>query len=116
MIPLLSAKLHKATVTDANIDYEGSITISQRLLSAAGIVEYQKVMVVNIDNGNRFETYVISSNEKNVICINGAAARLVLPNDKVIIMSFEYFEKKDILTHCPTIIVLGENNMIIENK
>ena len=114
MIAILSAKLHRATVTETNIDYEGSITISQRLLSAAGILEYQKVLVVNINNGKRFETYAIASKKENVICVNGAGARLVMTNDKVIIMAFEYLEKKEISSHIPVIIKLGENNMILE--
>ena len=88
MITLLKSKIHRATVTDANIDYEGSITISRDLVEQAYMYPYEKVLVVDVTNGARFETYVILSEEPGTICINGAAARLVSKGDIVIIMSF----------------------------
>lgn len=77
MIEILQSKIHKAVVTDANINYEGSITISADLIKLVGLYEFQKVLVVDINNGQRFETYVIETAVPNVICLNGAAARLV---------------------------------------
>lgn len=112
MIEMLKSKIHRATVTDANINYEGSITISEELMCAADIREYQKVLVVDINNGSRFETYVIKSNQSGVVCINGAAARLVSIGDKVIIMAFVYLENPK-EQYDPTIILLNEKNEVI---
>jgi aspartate 1-decarboxylase len=112
MIEVLKSKIHRAVVTDANINYEGSITISSTLIKKASICRYQKVLVVDINNGNRFETYVIESTEENVICINGAAARLVGVGDNIIIMSFHYV---DFLTenYEPIILCLNEKNEVV---
>jgi len=89
MLTMLKAKIHRAVVTEANLNYVGSITIDAALMEAAGILEYEQVHVVDINNGNRFETYVISgSRDSGVICLNGAAARLVQPGDQVIIMAY----------------------------
>jgi aspartate 1-decarboxylase len=83
----LKGKIHRATVTQAELDYVGSITVDQDLLDASGIMEYEKVEIVNINNGERFETYTISGERgSGVICLNGAAARLVHKNDKIIII------------------------------
>ena len=85
---VLKAKIHRATVTQAELDYVGSITIDEALIEAAGIHEYERVQVVDISNGNRLETYVIAGERNSgVICLNGAAARLVEIGDKVIIMA-----------------------------
>lgn len=113
MIEVLSAKIHRATITDSNIEYEGSITISQNMIKQAGMYPYQKVLVVDIDNGNRFETYIIPSQEAGVVCINGAAARLVCVKDKVIIMAFQYVENipQDYTPIC--VKVDEKNNMIL---
>lgn len=112
MLEILQSKIHRAIVTDANINYEGSITISADLIKLAGLCEYQKVLVVDINNGQRFETYVIVTAEKNVICLNGAAARLVTVGDRVIIMSFKYVDSVP-GNYKPTVIVLNENNEVI---
>ena len=89
-IEMLKGKIHRATVTQAELDYVGSITVDEALLNAAGIREYQKVQVVNINNGNRIETYTIAGEkDSGVICLNGAAARHFSPNDLVIIMAYE---------------------------
>ena len=112
MLELLKSKIHRATVTDANIDYEGSITISRNLMKVANIIEYEKVLVVDINNGNRFETYVIETSKEGVICLNGAAARLVSVGDKVIIMAFIHLDTpKD--NYNPTIVLLNEKNEVI---
>ncbi|MDR0951799.1 MAG: aspartate 1-decarboxylase [Oscillospiraceae bacterium] len=109
MIEMLQLKIHRAVVTDANLNYEGSITISADLMKLAGLREYQKVLVVDVNNGQRFETYVIKSEAKNVICLNGAAARLVSVGDRVIIMAFCYLENVP-EDYKPRIVLLDENN------
>ena len=109
----LYSKIHRAVVTEANINYNGSITISKHLLEKANIREYQKVLVVDINNGNRFETYALSTEHDNTICVNGAAARLVHTGDKIIIMSFCYLENSEAEQHKPLIIILDENNNIL---
>lgn len=110
----LHAKIHRATITDANLNYPGSISIPLDLMEEVGIGEYEFVQVVNINNGLRFETYVIKSDSgsKNV-CLNGAAARLAEIDDRVIIMAYCDLEPSEIPDHKPTIIVLDEKNNII---
>ena len=104
---LLQSKIHRGVVTDININYEGSITISTDSMSLIGLREYQKILVVDINNGQRFETYVIESAERNVICLNGAATRLVMVGDRVIIMTFSLIDKVP-ENYKPKIIVLDE--------
>ncbi len=113
----LHAKIHRATVKEANLNYTGSISIPYDLMQEAGISEYELVQVVNINNGVRFETYVIKgeAGSKN-ICLNGAAARLALVDDRVIIMAYCELEQQEIETHKPTVLVLDEDNNIIERK
>lgn len=112
MIELLYAKIHRATVSDTNVDYEGSITISKNLIQAAGIFEYEKVTVVDVNNGNRFDTYVIITDIPNVICVNGAAAHLVQKGDKVIIMCYRSFDLEKSDRHLPIVIKVDLNNQI----
>ena len=112
MFEILHSKIHRAVVTNANINYEGSITISANLMKSVGLCEYQKVLVVDINNGQRFETYVIESADMNVICLNGAAARLVTIGDRVIIMTFNLVDSVP-ENYEPKIIVLNENNEVI---
>ncbi len=114
MIEILKSKIHRAVVTDANINYEGSITLSSSLIKKANFVKYEKVLVVDINNGNRFETYVIESPDDNVICLNGAAARLVSVGDLIIIMSFRYIDENSAIDYEPSIIVLNEKNEVIQ--
>jgi len=113
----LHSKIHRATVTEANLNYTGSISIPEDLMKEAGIAEFEYVQVVNINNGVRFETYVIKGERgsKN-ICLNGAAARLAVIDDRVIIMSYCDLEPAEIAGHKPTILVLNEKNDIIERK
>ncbi|SFS07037.1 aspartate 1-decarboxylase [Anaeromicropila populeti] len=114
MIEMLNSKIHRAVVTDANLNYEGSITIASKLMEAAGLFEFQKVHIVNIDNGQRFETYVIKGDKQGEICLNGAAARLVCIGDKVIIMSYKYVNEEDADKVNPIVVkVHGENNEIL---
>lgn len=110
-ITILKSKIHRATVTDANLDYVGSITIDEEIMDKANILENEKVQIVNINNGERFETYVIKGEAgKGDICLNGAAARLVQPKDKVIIMSYCSIDQEKARSFKPTIVIVDENN------
>lgn len=110
-ITILKSKIHRATVTDANLDYVGSITIDEEIMNKANILENEKVQIVNINNGERFETYVIKGEAgKGDICLNGAAARLVQPKDKVIIMSYCSIDQEKAIGFKPTIVIVDENN------
>lgn len=112
---MLKGKIHRATVTQAELDYVGSITIDQALLDAAGICEYERVQVVDIDNGNRFETYTIAGKrDSGVICLNGAAARQVSLDDKVIIMAYGLLDAKEAETHSPNVVFVDEQNRIVK--
>ena len=115
LLTLLKAKLHKATVTEANLNYTGSITIDKDLIDQAGIFIHEKVQIVNNNNGARFETYVIEGKSgSGVLCLNGAAARLVQPGDKVIIMAYAQLTPEEAQTHKPVVLLLGDNNQILE--
>ena len=111
-IKLLKSKIHRVTVTGACLDYEGSISIDQSLLQASKIIPYEKVHVLNVTNGNRLETYVLPSDTKGEICINGAAAHLVNPNDIVIIVSYAQMSVEEGKNFFPTIIYPNEANEI----
>ena len=115
LLTLLKAKLHKATVTEANLNYTGSITIDKDIIDQAGIFIHEKVQIVNNNNGARFETYVIEGKSgSGVLCLNGAAARLVQPGDKIIIMAYEQMTPEEAQTHKPVVLLLGDNNQILE--
>ena len=110
---MLKSKIHRATVTDAKLDYEGSIEIDTNLMKAAGILEYEKVHVLNITNGNRLETYVIKGKkDSGSICINGAAAHLVDTGDLVIIISYASIDDNELKNHKPRIVHVNEKNKI----
>ena len=112
-ISVLKSKIHRATVTQAELDYIGSITIDSELLKKSRIIEYQKVQVVDINNGNRFETYTISGEPNSgVICLNGAAARCVQPGDKVIIMAYADMTPEEAKENSPVVLFLDDNNKI----
>ncbi len=114
---LLKAKIHRATVTDTNLDYTGSITIDQDLMDAVGIIPYEQVLVANLTNGTRHETYTVSGPRgSGVICVMGAAAHLVNTGDKVIIMAFADFETQDAAGHKPKIVFVDEQNRIITKE
>ena len=113
MICMLKSKLHRAIVTQADVNYVGSITIDKQLMDAAGIFEYEKVSVVDVENGNRFDTYVIAGEYgSSVICVNGAAARMVAVGDHVIIMAYKYMEETNAKSHTPTVVFLDKDNHI----
>lgn len=105
------SKIHRATVTEANIHYKGSITIDKYLMKQADILENEKVLVVDVNNGNRLETYVLPAEERSgIICLNGAAARLVQPGDKVIIISFGVYSETELEGFEPTVIFPDDEN------
>ena len=115
-LTLLKAKLHRATVTEANLNYTGSITIDKTLLEQSGILVWEKVSVVNNNNGQRFETYVIEGEAgSGTICLNGAAARLVQPGDKIIIMAYVSLSPEEAKEHKPGVFILDEDNRITES-
>ncbi|MDG5787564.1 aspartate 1-decarboxylase [Evansella sp. AB-P1] len=112
---MMSGKLHRATVTEANLNYVGSITIDEELMNAVGILENEKVQVVNNNNGARLETYVIRGKSgSKTICLNGAAARLVQPGDKVIIISYKWINDLECSEHLPKVAILNDENQIVE--
>ena len=113
-ITLLKAKIHRAVVKQADLDYVGSITIDSELLRESGIMEYEKVEIADIDNGNRFETYAIAGEAgSGIICLNGAAARCVNVDDKIIIMAYAQMTPEEAKTHKPTVLFVDENNKIV---
>jgi len=112
-ITMLKGKIHRATVTQAALDYVGSITIDETLMEAAGILEYEKVQIVDINNGCRFETYTIAGERgSGVICLNGAAARCCSVKDKIIIMSYADMTPEEAKTHKPSVVFVDEINRI----
>jgi aspartate 1-decarboxylase len=113
MIKILKSKLQNLTISDKNIFYEGSIGIDKKFLEISGIMPYEEVLVVNINNGERFETYVIEEKEgSNLVVLRGAAARLGEVGDKIIVMAFRYIEEENYKYHKPKIITFRENNEI----
>lgn len=112
---MLKSKIHRATVVQAELNYVGSITIDLDLLDAAGILEYEMVQVVDVNNGNRFETYTIAGERgSGMICVNGAAARCVQVGDKIIIMSYCQLNQDEARDHKPRVVFLEEENNISE--
>ena len=112
---MLRSKIHRATVTAADVDYEGSIGIDRALMEAAGIAEWEQVHVVDLTNGARLETYVIAAPEgSGEIQINGAAAHLVRPRDLVIIMAYEAVAEAQVASHSPRIALVDERNRVVE--
>ena len=110
---MLGGKIHRATVTEADLNYVGSITVDQDLLDAAGSCVNEKVAIVNNNNGERLETYTIPGERgSGVVCLNGAAARLVQKGDIVIIMSYVMLSEPEIATHEPKVVLVDENNKI----
>jgi aspartate 1-decarboxylase len=112
---MMNGKIHRATVTEANLNYVGSITIDEDLLDAVGMVANEKVAIVNNNNGARLETYIIPGKRgSGVICLNGAAARLVQKGDIVIIISYVMVAEEKVPFHKPKVAIMDENNCIIE--
>ncbi len=108
---MCKSKIHRVTVTEANLAYEGSITVDQALLEAANIVPYEMVQVYNVNNGSRFETYAIPGPEKSgVVCLNGAAARLGMVGDKLIVVSTSFVEEADVPSFSPRVVFVDSQN------
>ncbi|MBC8366252.1 aspartate 1-decarboxylase [bacterium] len=111
MITLCKSKIHRATITEANLQYEGSLTVDRNLMDAAGLLPYEKVAVVNVTNGSRLETYVIEGGrDTGVLCLNGAAARLGAVGDKVIIISYAHMTPEEAQGYKPALIQVDEDN------
>ena len=113
IITALKGKIHRATVIQAELDYVGSITVDEELLEAAGILEYEKVHIVDINNGNRFETYTIAGERgSGMICLNGAAARMAATKDKIIIMAYASMSEEELKANPPKVVFVDEGNKI----
>lgn len=112
---ILKSKIHRAIVTEANLNYMGSITVDSDLLEAANILPHEKVQIVNINNGARFETYVIAGPAGNGdVCLNGAAARLVMPKDTIIIISYAMVAEEEAASFQPTVIFVDDKNRMVK--
>ena len=112
-VTMLKGKIHRATVVQAELDYVGSITVDMDLLDAAGILEYEKVQIVDVNNGNRFETYTIAGERgSGLICLNGAAARCVQVGDKIILMAYCEMDNEEAKNHKPKVVFVNEENKI----
>ena len=112
-VEMLKGKIHRATVIQAELDYVGSINVDEELLEAAGILEYEKVQIVDVNNGSRFETYTICGERgSGMICLNGAAARCVSTGDKIIIMAYGQYDSEEAKNHKPSVVFVDEKNKI----
>ena len=112
---MMKSKIHRATVTDANLHYVGSVTVGRDLMDAADLMEYEQVAIVDIDNGARLETYVIEGERgSGDICLNGAAARLVSPGDKVILISYAEYDDAELAAYEPTIVHVDTANGTVD--
>ncbi|MGL5149106.1 MAG: aspartate 1-decarboxylase [Clostridium sp.] len=110
---MLKGKIHRAVVRQAELDYVGSITVDEDLLDSAGIFEYEKVQIVDINNGNRFETYTIAGERgSGLICLNGAAARCVQTGDKIIIMAYAEMSREEASDHKPMVVFVDDENRV----
>ncbi|MBM7856035.1 aspartate 1-decarboxylase [Desulfohalotomaculum tongense] len=115
LVTMFKSKIHRATVTEANLNYMGSITVDSELLKASDILVHEKVQVVNLNNGSRLETYVIpGAPNSGVVCLNGAAARLAQPGDKVIIISYALMEREKAEQYKPLVVMVDDQNCITE--
>lgn len=114
-VTMLKGKIHRAVVQQAELNYIGSITVDPVLMEAAGIYEYEKVQIVDIENGSRFETYTIAGEPNSgMICLNGAAARCVQKGDHIIIMAYCQLDDKEVKEHKPKVVFVNEQNEIVK--
>lgn len=112
-ITLLKGKIHRATVVQAELDYVGSITVDEELMEAAGIIEYEQVQIVDVNNGSRFSTYVIAGERgSGMICLNGAAARQASVGDKIIIMCYAQMTPEEAAVHAPKVVFVDDSNRV----
>ena len=117
LIEMLKGKIHRATVTEANLDYMGSLTLDEDIMDAAGLQEYEKIQVLNITNGNRLETYIIrGARGTGQVCINGAAAHLVQEGDLVIIASYCQLSDEEFKYHKPNIVYVNADNRVLSKS
>ena len=117
LIEMLKGKIHRATVTEANLDYMGSLTLDENLLDAAGLMEYEKVQILNITNGNRLETYIIRGKRgSGQVCINGAAAHLIHEGDLVIIVAYCQLSDEESRYHQPQIVYVDADNRVLSKS
>jgi aspartate 1-decarboxylase len=115
LIEMLQGKIHRAAVTDCRIDYEGSLSVDPELIELAGLRPYQKIQLLNINNGQRIETYLIEGQRgERKIVVNGAAARLFYKGDRVIIAGYAHYEAKELAGHKPKVVVLNEHNQVVD--
>ena len=113
LVTMLKSKIHRATVTQAELDYVGSITVDEELLETSGIFEYEKVQIVDINNGSRFETYTIAGERgSGIICLNGAAARCVQTGDKIILMAYADVTPEEAKEMRPTVVFVDDENKV----
>ncbi|MCS3627346.1 aspartate 1-decarboxylase [Salinibacter ruber] len=116
-LSMLRAKLHRLRVTEADLYYEGSITIDEELLNAAGLLPYEKVQVVNVNNGSRLETYTIPGEAgERTVCLNGPAARLAAPGDEVIVIAYAELTPSEAREHHPRVVHVDENNDVTKTR
>ena len=114
---LCKSKIHRAKTTQADLYYEGSITLDINLMDAADLLPYEKVHVLDVNNGNRFETYAIEGKRNSgIVCVNGAAARLVSPGDELIIMSFGYYTEEEVKKFKPNVVLVDSKNRPLKKK
>ena len=110
---MMKSKIHRATVTDANLHYVGSVSVDTELMALADILPYEQVAVLDINNGARFETYAIEG-DPGQICLNGAAARLVAPGDTVILITYAEYEREELSTYAPRVVHVDAHNRVID--
>ena len=116
-ISMLKAKLHRLRVTEADLYYEGSITVDEELLDTAGLLPYEKVQVVNVNNGHRLETYTIPGEAgARTVCLNGPAARLAAPGDEVIVIAYADLTPSEAQQHHPRVVLVDEDNNVTETR
>ena len=114
---MCKSKIHRATITQAELYYEGSLTVDSDLLDAADVLPYERVQVCNVNNGERFETYVIPGKRRSgTICLNGAAARLGSVGDEIIIITYGTYSEEELKTYKPTVLLLDKQNKIVDIK
>ncbi|MCS7187584.1 MAG: aspartate 1-decarboxylase [Armatimonadetes bacterium] len=114
---LCKSKIHRAIVTDANLNYEGSLTLDPILMEAAGLVPFEQVHVLNLNNGARFETYLIEGERgSGTVCVNGAAARLVQVGDPIIVLAYALVPEEELPNFRPRIVFVNERNQVVETK
>ncbi|MCX7793224.1 MAG: aspartate 1-decarboxylase [Thermodesulfovibrionales bacterium] len=114
---VLRSKIHLATVTESNLFYEGSITIDGDIMDQAGLIPYEQVMISNLNNGERFETYVIEGKRgSGIIALNGPTARKGMPGDRVIIFSYAYLDENELKNFRPKVLILDDSNRVVEVK